>query len=973
VGNPFNPGESKMKSPLFVLLLLALAVPAVAQVQGGNLYGTVQDEQGLVLQGASVTLAGSDRTLSFTTGADGRFRFLNVPPGSYKVVVTLPGFATVRHENVAIAVGQNVDLPFMMKVASVEQAVTVTAESPIVDTKATGTSTNFTQAELASVPTSRDPWALLRTVPGVMVDRVNIAGNETGQQSNIQAKGTRPADAVWTMDGVVITDMAAIGASPTYFNYDNFEEIQVSTAGQDIRQSTGGVGLNFVVKRGTNQFKGGFRGYFTNDSLESGNVPDELTAIGVTPATSDHNNQISDAGVELGGPILRDRAWAYGSYSDQDIRLVRRSGGLIDRTRLKTWNIKGTWQATSKDTINVLWFLGAKEKFGRSPGDAGILFDDQTATWDQGGAYTPNRPHGLLKIEDNRVIRSNLFVSGRYAYYGTGFGLVPKGGLDAQAGRSQRLGQSFGSTRQSLNIRPQHFVSGDATAFMNAAGASHEIKFGSGWRRADAFNGTLYPGNMILALDNSATDQVARVYREGAGTNRTQYVNVYVGDRISFNRFTVDAGVRYDRQWGSALPSRTQANKAFPSLVPGIEFGGYRAPFTWNNVSPRVGLTYALDESRRTIVRASFNRYAGQLDTSIVGWSNPSGNVGYAEYGWLDRNGDHFAQADEVLLDQFIAAEGGFNPADPTSVVSANVIDPNLEAPVTTSAVAGFDRELVRNLAVQVSYSFTRTENFAGDGTFNPFIGMGAGDFLPGLVVSGVLPDGAPYNVQTYVPDPDKVAAAGSGRLLTNWPGYRSQYHGVEVSVVKRMADRWMMRVGAAYNNAREHYDAARPLNFLGNPTRTDTEPLVDGGAFVVRSAGSGSGDIFIHGKWQFNAAGMYMLPYDIVLGANVFGRQGYPFPIYRSVALGRDGTRRVLVSPELDTFRLDNLWNVDMRVSRDFKFRRVNIEAIADVFNLLNANTELVRNRNAGATTFEQLAQNLSPRIVRFGLRVGF
>ena len=138
-----------------------------------------------------------------------------------------------------------------MKVATVQETITVTGESPIVDRKAMGTATNFTQAELDKIPTSRDPWALLRTVPGVMVDRVNIAGNETGQQSQFQSKGTRPADAVWTLDGVVVTDMAAIGSSPAYFNYDNFEEIQISTAGQDIKQPTGGVGMNFVVKRGT--------------------------------------------------------------------------------------------------------------------------------------------------------------------------------------------------------------------------------------------------------------------------------------------------------------------------------------------------------------------------------------------------------------------------------------------------------------------------------------------------------------------------------------------------------------------------------------------------------------------------------------------------------------------------------------------------------------------------------------------------
>ena len=253
----------------WLVLCLAVAVPAGAQVSSGIIAGTIKDEQGGVLPGVSVILSGADRSAAFTTETDGRFRFLNLPPGTYTVSAELPGFSKIVREDLTVAVGSNLDLTFTLKVATVQETITVSGESPIVDSKAMGTATNFSQAELDKIPTSRDPWALLRTVPGVMVDRVNIAGNETGQQSNFQSKGTRPADAVWTLDGVVVTDMAAIGASPAYFNYDNFEEIQISTAGQDIKQPTGGVGLNFVVKRGTNAYRGGVRGFFTNDALEA--------------------------------------------------------------------------------------------------------------------------------------------------------------------------------------------------------------------------------------------------------------------------------------------------------------------------------------------------------------------------------------------------------------------------------------------------------------------------------------------------------------------------------------------------------------------------------------------------------------------------------------------------------------------------------------------------------------------------------
>ena len=191
---------------------------------------------------------------------------------------------------------------------------------------------------------------------------------------------------MWNLDGVNITDMAAIGASPTYFDYDAFQEIQISTSGNDIRQPTGGVGLNFVTKRGTNQYHGTLRSYFTHEDLGWSNVPDELAspapnylAAGVrpvTPETANHNKQISDYGFDIGGPILKDRLWFWGSYGKQDIRLVRATPTtlpLIDKTLLKDYNMKVNWQASKSDMISVLWFNGAKEKFNRAPGNCAGL------------------------------------------------------------------------------------------------------------------------------------------------------------------------------------------------------------------------------------------------------------------------------------------------------------------------------------------------------------------------------------------------------------------------------------------------------------------------------------------------------------------------------------------------------------------------------------------------------------------------
>lgn len=963
-------------------LLLLVASVAAAQIGGGSISGTVTDDQGAVLPGVTVTVTGSDRTATAATDSAGKFRFLNLAPGSYAVTTALQGFTTMKREGIEVRVGANADLPIRMGLATVEETVTVTGESPIIDTKSTSTSTNFTSEELQRIPTSRDPFALMRSVPGVLVDRVNIGGNETGQQSNFASKGTRPQDASWTMDGVEITDMAATGASPTYFNYDNFEEIQVSTAGNDIKSRTGGMGLNFVVKRGTNQFHGGVRAYYNDENMESVNIPDELLATGTTKDTADHNQQISDYGFELGGPIWRDKAWFYGSYSIQDVRLSRRAGGLIDRTKLKNPNLKLNYQATKNDMFSFLYFDGFKVKQGRSPGVTGILFDAPSATFQQDNAYSDgSRLHGLWKFGDDHVFGSNMFVSGKYAYYNTGFGLVSTGGLDQQAGRNFATGVSYGSITQGLNVRPQHTANLDAQSFLNLGGASHDFKYGFGWRRIDALAGVLWPGNMILGIERAGGVFQAQVFREGFGGNRTRYINFYVGDTISMNRLTLDVGVRYDRQDGQALESQTLANKAFPDVVPGISFAGYESPFTWNNLSPRAGATFALDEARKTILRASYSRYAGQLNTGLIGTLNPTSGAGSATYGWNDLNGDHFAQANEVDLNQFITSAGGFNPADPTAVTSSNTIDPDLKAPITSSVVAGMDRELVTNLAVTASYSYTRTTDLFGNfsGTITPRTGVSLADYAPGAGFSGTIPleGGLAYNVPTFIPNQAAIVAGGSGFATRNIPGYYSDYHGLELGLNKRLSNRWMGRMGVAWNNAREHFDDPNGrFDTNGNPTPTATEPLVNGGQFAPQSGGSGSGTIYINAKWQFNANAMYQAPLGLEVSANVFGRQGYPFPIIRSgsaATLGADSALQILVTPEIDTFRFPNLWNTDFRVARAFRPRNTNIRLMLDVFNIFNANTAMVRVNNVGSPNFNVLAQNLSPRIARIGVIVGF
>ena len=963
---------------LLLALSLATALPAAAQVHGGSISGTVKDTQGGVLPGATITAQGVDATLSINTTSDGAYHFLDLAPGSYKITTAISGFRTVVRDGVVVEVGKTVDVPFMLPIATVKEELFIDAASPIVNATPVGTSTNFSNDELNNIPTSRDPFAVIRAVPGVLTDRVNTSGSETGQQLLVLAKGSRQQDTSWTLDGVEITDMGAAGQSAVYFNFDNFDEIHVGTAGNDIRQRTGGLNVDLSVKRGGNQFHGGVRGYFADIGLQSDNVPAELAALAtpVTTESADHVTKNTDWGFDFGGPLLKQRAWFYASFSEQNIGVFRRSTKAVDSTKLDDPNVKINIQATKKDLVNFLWYNGYKIKDNRAPGATAIEL--APATWHQDNAYADSPLHGLFKIADDRVFNSHLLASAKYAYFNTGIALTPEGGMDAQAAKSTVSATAYGSTFRQISPRPQHTGTIDLNSFFNSMGTTHNLKFGGGFRTVDVATEQLYPGNGILAIFQTSTDLRAQVFREGNGSNRADYLDFYVGDTLTKGRATVDLGVRYDRQWGYQDASVAQANTLFPTQLPGIDFPGGRAPFTWENFSPRAGLSYALDNSSKTVARLSYSRFAGQLATTAVGYTNVADKAASITYRWTDLDGDGFVSSAAEVNTAVQLASSGINAANPALPVSPSAIDPGLKAPVTQSIVAGIERELMPNLAFTASYTYNRTTNLFGNEAANltSRVGVTLADYSPSVVLTGSLPDGKPYSVQTYQPDPTKCCTTvGNGFLLRNIPGYYVDYSGVEFGLVKRMSNKWMARAAFGYNNAREHFsDPAGVYDNNGNPTPTVTEPLVDGGQYVG-ATGTGTGAYYLNAKWQVNVNGMYQAPWGIELAANLFGRQGYPFPIFFSRAQVSATTEaiKVLVTPTVDYFRYPNVWNTDFRIAKGVKYQGISVKLMADVFNLFNSDTVLLRVNDISASTFNSITQNRTPRLVRFGLTIGF
>src|SRR3954465_8360836 len=385
----------------FTALLAALALvlgasSAFAQSQTGEIFGKVTDESGAVLPGATVTLTGPSllQPQMATTSETGSFQFPRLSVGTYNVKFELTGFKSVVKEGIEVTVGFNANVSTQLGMSAVQETVTVTGESPIVDTKQTGTKQTFTLEQLQQIPSARDPWVILQQTAGIAMDRENVAGSQSGQQSNYISRGGNTTNNKWSLDGVDITDMAATGASPTYYDFDAFQEITINTGGVDVTQQTGGVGINLVTKSGSDRFRGSSRFYVTDENFESNNIGDDLRKQGATSGNPIQN--IKDYGVEVGGPIKTGRGWVWGSIGKQTVDVgvvgfyrptpecqafktasVALAASIsdvnaclnTDRTLLQTTNLKGEVLLFKGNRLSLFNNFAKKERNARGADD----------------------------------------------------------------------------------------------------------------------------------------------------------------------------------------------------------------------------------------------------------------------------------------------------------------------------------------------------------------------------------------------------------------------------------------------------------------------------------------------------------------------------------------------------------------------------------------------------------------------------
>ena len=922
-----------------LIMVMFVAAPVWAQ-ETGSITGTVTDPDGAPLPGVAVTISGQQvPTSTIYTQANGVYRFPVLPPdGGYSVTFGLEGFKTIIQEGLPVRVGGNTQINVAMELSTVEETVTVTGSSPIVDVKNTSLGQNMTEEYMQSIPSARDPWVMMEQTSGVQVDRMNTGGSEGGQQSGFTANGSNGGDAMWTYDGAEITDMAALGASPQYYDFDAFEEISISTGGNDPSVATGGIRINFVTKRGGNNWRGSARFYVTDGSLQQntvadrdGNLTGNYTEDQLYPGyIGNAVNNIKDWGGEVGGPVVRDRFFVWGSYGKQDIKQY--VGASPDNTQLKNIHGKANIHLGDAFVLNYTYVKAQKTKQGRG---ASATRPPDT-TFNQGG------PSGFHTFKAQYTINDNNYVEASYNTTPLGFFLEPQGGRDIQPSYDLSTGLWGNSYYFYDTDRPLKNLRVDGNTYIAGANVDHELKYGYSYRSAQTFS-IWGPAGGAIAVFSEGVPAEGWLISDSIDNYEGKRNSFYAGDTISAGRMTFNVGLRYDNQSSQSLPSAVGAHPAAPDLFPANAYAGGEKG-TWNSLSPRLGITYDLTGDSKTILRLNAARYYSQMGAGE--YHRQATTAGREiDTTWSDLNGN--GQVDNGETGDVLWISGGWDPANPTAA-SPNIVD-ETSAPWTNELIIGVERELSRSFAVGGNFIYKKNSNF----TWNPRDGEENDAFWTQTSNSS--------GVQFYEP----VGPRSISNHYQQRNGYNTQYTGVEVFLNKRFADKWMGNASFVWASPKQNYTESTGYTDPSNIAVTDGQ---------INAAGSRTQAYWGASRWALKMSGMYSLP----AGFNVSGfmqfREGNVIAPYTFISSGNRAFGAGSVNVIRDTFgsdRLPTFWTVDLRAEKTFDLSdRGRIHLIVDAFNVFNQDTILAQHTSITSSLYERIREVQAGRTIRFGFR---
>jgi Carboxypeptidase regulatory-like domain len=951
---------------LAVVVVVLLSAPAWSAAQTvsattGAMNGRVTDKTAAVLPGVTVTIASPSLmgTRTAVTGEDGTYRFPAIPPGDYSVTFELAGFGTVTREQIRVALGFTASVNVELGVASVQENVTVTGASPVVDTQSTAINTNFDARTLASLPSARDMWAILAESPAVSLTRIDVGGSAAGTQTGYSVYGTSGQNRP-TVEGIVATE--GTDAAGFYYDYGSFEDVNVETAAHSAEMPWPGVQSMFVAKSGGNTYHGSWYSDYESKGWQSFNVDGSQiqrgaqgSPPGVTPPLGpgdlNRTSKYHDINADTGGYLKKDALWWYGSFRNQNAAAQYANFPVMPHvTDLLNFSGKGTYQVTKNNKFVAFGTANRKHQPTRLDsfqlGNTTDINISTVSTWEQ--LYWA----WIWKGEWNSVLSDKLFLEFR----GGEFGYNWPNHSNGNQPRYEDRGNNFvlGSNREWERDRRRDQGLGSLSYFKDGWHGSHNFKFGG-----DIFRETVdetwfdgYPGDVVHMLNNGSPIEVYLIDAPSTSLNGLWTYSAYANDiwRVS-NRLTLNIGARFDR-YRAFLPAQNHGASRWNKTA--VSFAEVPDFVHFNLGSPRIGATFDVAGNGKTVIKFNYGKYWWNPGADfLLTNSNPNSSVWWKRYNWSDPNGNKvYDPGEEGTL---IQSQGG-----PTES-----LDPNIRDTYTTEAAVWFEREVMNNFGVRTGFLWRgQRDRYLRQNVNQPYSAFNVPIVIrdPGPdAVLGNADDGPAINGFN-------LDAAHTGlptlNVTANVPDI-DDYYTWEATANKRFSNRWSMLATYSITKSKDNSGT-----YFGQRVRTNTF------VFTPNDAINTDNGRYVFTTWTAKIHGTYEAPYAVKVTPILRLQSGQPIGrVFVPLAASRfnySNSVTVLAEP-IGTRHQDNIALFDLRAEKVFRFQgRLGLSGFLDVFNVFNTNAEQNTSYNSGSSFLRPL-NIIPPRIARIGARFTF